>query len=427
MELPETPTPPAGEKPTLPPAGTSPPPPAPETPTPVLVGHRIMVPLETEVIREHRGWVTGVKYEREHGLVIELDVRRHSWRRVFGLARGVRVRWADVRTVDIRELSNTSWPLFYRLTYGDGWYREKDGQRVYFPLQPHLPGIDLMRRCTTPTLRAAVLLAVVAGVGVRCVSWLMHLLFQVDVSKSGIDRWIRECAAQLPDAAHMAQFLHRDKPITEGHFDEIFGTGQRPKRCTLVLRDEHGRIFAIEEVAKRTTDVVVKFLEKVKGWGIRPRTFYMDGCEEYRDAVRKVFPNAVIQYDLFHVIQNVIKKLWKAVVARRKDIKQRGENATTPAYSGRLVALAKRIWEKRYLFFKREENLSDEERAELLDGVRSAPRPCTRLHARRMGDLQRQQDRRGRSRETRPPRAARRSNQGLRVPQGVQVPRGTLP
>jgi hypothetical protein len=34
-----------------------------------------------------------------------------------------------VRTVDIRELSNTSWPLFYRLTYGDGWYRDKDGKQ----------------------------------------------------------------------------------------------------------------------------------------------------------------------------------------------------------------------------------------------------------------------------------------------------------
>lgn len=345
---------------------------APETPRPLLVGNRVMMPLETEVLREHRAWVTGVKYEPGRGLIIELDIRRHNWQIVLGLGRGVKVRWADVRKVDIRELSNTPWPLFYRLTYGDGWYKDKDGHRVHFPLQPHLPGIDLMRGCTTLTMRAAVLLAVVAGVGVRCVSWLMQLLFLVDVSKSGVDRWVRECGAQLPDGEGMAKILHRLMPITEGHFDEIFAVGQRPKRCTLVLRDEHGRVFAIEQVEKRTTDVVVQFLQKVKGWGINPQTFYMDGCEEYRDAVKKVFPHAAIQYDLFHVIQNVIKKLWKAVVARRKDIKKQGESATTPD-SGRLVALAKRIWEKRYLFFKREENLSDEERAALLDLLEADP------------------------------------------------------
>ena len=368
MDTPTTPALPAGQE--SKPATVAA---CPETPAPLLVGGRVMVPLVTEVLREHQGWVTGVKFEVGRGLIVELDVRRHPWPRVLGLGRGVRVRWADVRTVDIRELSNTSWPLFYRLTYGDGWYRDKDGKRVHFPLQPHLPGIDLTRECTMVTVRAAILLAVVAGVGVRCVSWLMQLLFMVDVSKSAVDRWVRECGAQLPDGEGMAKILNRMEPITEGHFDEIFAVGQRPKRCTLVLRDEHGRIFAMEQVESRTTDIVVAFLTKMKGWGINQRTFYMDGCEEYRDAVKKVFPQAAIQYDLFHVIQNVIKKLWKTVVARRKEIKRCGEAATTADDSGRLVALAARIWEKRHLFFKREENLAGEERTALCELLEADP------------------------------------------------------
>jgi hypothetical protein len=345
----------------------------PRIPAPVLVGHRIMVPLETEVVRAHRGWLTGVKLERDCGLIVELDVRRQAWGKVLGCSRDQKVHWADVRTIDIRELSSISWPIFYRVTYGDGWYVGKDGKRVYFPLQPHLPEIDLARQCTQVTLRAAVLLAVLGGVGVRCVCWLLKLLFHVEVSKSALDRWTQECADALPDAAEMAKVLHVAKPITEAHFDEIFAVGQRPKPCTMVLRDEHGRIFAIEQIERRTTETVTAFLQKVKGWGIVPRTFYVDGCEEYRAAIRIVFPDAVIQYDLFHVIQSVTKKLWKAVVSRRKDIKRRGEEATTPAYSARLQALAKRIWEHRYVFFKREEKLSDEEREELLSLMEADP------------------------------------------------------
>ena len=336
-------------------------------PTPQLVGQHFMVPLVTEVLRKHVDLVTGGQFEEE-GLVVSLDVRRRGWRKVLNLGGRQRVHWADVRTIDIRELSSTSYPVWYRLTLGDGWY-EQDGRRVTIPLQPHLPEIDLARQCTQVTLRAAVVLAVLGGMGVRCVCWLMELLFLVKVSKSAVDRWVRECAAALPNAEEMTKRLHQLKPITEAHLDEIFAVGQRPKPCTIVLRDEHGRIFAMRQVEERTTASVKAFLATVRSWGIVPRAFYMDGCEEYRDAVASVFPEAVIQYDLFHVIQNVIKKLWKAVVARRRALKERAGSSTTPSYSARLQELAKRIWENRYLFFKREENLSDEERETLVSLV----------------------------------------------------------
>jgi hypothetical protein len=323
-----------------------------------------MVPLETEVLFHLRGWVTGLS--QNGGTVIELDVRRASWWRILNLPRGTNIHWADVRTVDIKELSTIRSPLCYRLTYGDGWYSGKNGERRYFPLQPHLQGIDLDRQCTTVAVRAAVLMAVMGGVGLRCICWLMGLLFHFELSKSSLDRWVKECAAQLPDAAGMAKVLHADKRITEANFDEIFAKGQRPKRCTLVLRDEHGRIFAVKEVEERTEETVAAWLREVRGWGIEIGTFYVDGCEAYRNAIQTVFPNAVIQYDYFHVIQNVWKKLWKAVVNRRKDLKARGESVETPAYSRKLLGLAQRIWEHRWLFLKRDENMTAEERTELV-------------------------------------------------------------
>lgn len=173
--------------------------------------------------------MTGTRYEPgKRGITIDLDVRRRKWRKRLKLPRGTVVHWADVRTVEIKELSSLLWPIRYRLTYGDGWYTEQNGSRTYFPLQDHLEGIDLARRCTTVTIRTGVLLAVMAGIGLRAVSWLLQMLFHVDVSKSSLDRWVKACAAALPDQAGMATVLNKMHTINECHFDEIFGKGQRP-------------------------------------------------------------------------------------------------------------------------------------------------------------------------------------------------------
>ncbi len=325
----------------------------------------VEVTLETEVLREHRDLVTGSVFV-EGAARVDLDVRRRNWAQRLGLERGIKVRWADVRQVEIQELSALPWPIRYRLTFGDGFYDGPDGQRHYFALQPHLAGIDLDRGCTEVTLRAAVLMAVIAGVGLRSVCWLMQALFHVGLTKSSLDRWVKACAAVLPDAAGMAKALQADKAITEGHFDEIFPRGQRGPGCTLVLRDEHGRIFAAERVEERTEAVVATFLERVKSWGLAIQTFYVDGCVAYRDAIARVFPGAVLQYDYFHVIQNVFRKLWKVVLRRRRELKRRGETVETEGYAVTLLFLAKSIWEHRWVFFKRDKNLTPEEQTRLV-------------------------------------------------------------
>jgi hypothetical protein len=324
----------------------------------------VNIPLETEVLRAHENLVTGAECDGRR-VVVKMDVRKAPWEKILQLPRGTRVHWADVREVNIQELSSWLWPMHYQLTYGDGWYVGADRTRTYFPLQPHLRGLDLVRQCTTVTLRAAILLAVMAGVGLRTVGWLMDKLFHVDISKSALDRWVKECAAQLPDAAEMARVLNDDQPITEGHFDEIFPTGQRPKRCTLVLRDEHGRIIAVEEVEERNEKTVAAFLTEVKSWGLKIRTFYVDGCEAYRKAIKNVFPEAVIQYDYFHVIQGIFRKLREAFVGHRRDLQERSEQVKTPAYSERLAQLAKRLWDHRGLVFKNPDNMTPEENQRL--------------------------------------------------------------
>lgn len=331
----------------------------------------VNVPLETEVIHRHGDLVTGTRYAKGQGIIIAMDVRKADWPALLDLPKKTKVCWSDVRTVDIQELSPLPWSIRYRVTLGDGWYKDASGAKKTFGVGAHLVGIDLDRGLTEVGLRAVVLLTVMGGLGVRTVAWFMGELFHVVLSKSAVERHVQECAGQLPDAAGMARALNADKPIIYMHMDEIFGVGQRPKPCTVVLRDQYGRIFAVKELLERTEESVAEFLREVKSWGITPQAVYMDGCVAYRNAVRTVFPGAAIQYDYFHVIQNIWKKLWKEVLERRRDLKKRALDSASKAYSGHLLALAHRLWEKRYLLFKRDENMSPEEREDLLDTMTS--------------------------------------------------------
>jgi len=327
----------------------------------------VQVPLETAVIQKNRDLLTQAQHTASEGIVVRMDVRKANWPRLLGLPERTKVYWARVRELDIRELSILPWPITYRLTYGDGWYRGRDGGKVYFGVQKYLPEIDLERECSKTVIRAAVLLCVLGGVGLQCVCWIMNLLFHCNLSKSSLDRWVRTCAEELPDSRAMAQTLNAAQRITECHIDEIFGTGQRPKACTVVLRDEHGRIFAARQLENKTTAEVEKWLREVKEWGIEPNRFYMDGCQEYRDAARAVFPEAAIQYDYFHIIQNIWKKLWRELVGRRRRIKETGEEQKKSQQPGwrSWLDLAQRIWEHRYIILKGEDKLSEEEKETL--------------------------------------------------------------
>jgi len=53
-------------------------------------------------------------------------------------------------------------------------------------------------------------------------------------------------------------------------------------------------------------------------------------------------------------------------VTHRREVKSRGEKVRTGWYQARLKSLAKRLWEKRYLLFKSEENMTEKEKEELV-------------------------------------------------------------
>ena len=325
----------------------------------------IKVPIATEVVEDNPDAVVGAEFQ-DGAAVIFLDARRQKHREILGLGRGLKLHWSkDTRTYEAQELSCFPWRIRYCVTTADAWYAGPDGERIHY--SPPILGLDAHAGVSHVVKRAAVLLAVIGAIGYRRVAWLLQELFRVSTSKSTLSRWMKDVAEELPSKEDMVQILNDQQPITEADFDEIFPRGRAGPGCVLVLKDEHGRIFATQRVIERTQEAVTAFLEWVRSLGLGIKTFYIDTCRAYRNAIPKVFPDARIQLDLFHIIKNVWKHVWKFFVSRRRAIRASAEESQTPWYKAKLKALAESLWKNRYVLFKSEKNLTDDDRRKLYE------------------------------------------------------------
>jgi hypothetical protein len=328
----------------------------------------IQLPVTTEVLEKNAGLRPSGKAE-DNKIIIEFDTRKRDYHKMFKLKRGVKIHWINERAFEAQELSGFAWPIIYRITTADGYYVNGQGQRVYFT--PELAALSTQRKVSDVVLRLGVFLCIIAGLGSRQASWLMRVLFQVTVSKSAIDRWVDEVADSLPSEDEMVKLLHRQRPITQGHFDEIFPLGTQS--CLVVLKDEHGRIVAAQEVTKRDEEHVKPFLERLQRLGLDLKAFYIDHWQAYANAIKAVYPQADIQLDYFHILQNIWRKVWDEFRTHRRDLKERGEAAETKWYSEKLKRLAAELWKNRYLFFKSEENLTAKEKETVQEVLRTQP------------------------------------------------------
>jgi hypothetical protein len=328
----------------------------------------VQIPVTTEVIEKNadlkpKGQVA------DNRIIIEFDTRQRDYHKLFHLKRSVALHWYNERTFEVQELSAFSWPLVYRITTADGYYLNTSGQRVNFTPQVH--GLSTKRKVSDVALRLGVFLCIIAGLGTRKASWLMNVLFQLSVSKSSLDRWVEEVADALPSEDDRVRLLHQQQPITQGHFDELFPVGT--DACVLVLKDEHGRLLAAQEVAQRDEAHVKPFLTRLPRLGLQLTTFYIDHCQAYFNAIGAVYPQAEIQYDYFHLLQNIWRKVWGEFRCHRRDLKTRGEAAQTKWYAQKLKKMAAPLWKNRYLFFKAEENLSAQEKEIMQEVLRTQP------------------------------------------------------
>lgn len=327
----------------------------------------VTVPVSTEAIVANPDCKISGAYENG-GLMITIDTRHQNHHQRLGLGTKTQLHWGQEHSFEAQELSGLAWPIRYRVLTREGYYLDGQGQRVHFTTGAN--GIDSRRGVSEVLMRAAVLVVVIAGVGYRRAVWLLQQLFQVETSKSALQRWVEEIAEQLPGADEIIRLLNQKQPITAAHFDEIFPRGT--DQCVLVLKDEHGRLVATQAVDKRDEESVKPFLQRMKELGLPLQAFYIDGCQAYFNAIRAVFGQRVhIQYDYFHILQNAWRHLWKWAVAHRRQLQANSAEVSTPWYKKKLEALAKSLWEHRYLLFKAADGMSEEEKAQLAEIVQA--------------------------------------------------------
>jgi len=328
----------------------------------------IRVPITTEVIEKNADLQPNGKFE-DHKIVIEFDPRKRDYHKLFNLKRSVKISWINEGAFDAQELSGFSWPIVDRITTATGYYANQAGERVYFT--PQIERLSTQRNVSDVVLRLGVLLCMIVGLGSRKASWLMKALVQVTASKSAIDRWVDDVADSLPSEDELVKLLHQQKPIPQGHFDEIFPRGA--EACALALQDEHGRIVAIEEVEQRDEEHVKPFLERLNRLGLNLGTFSIDHCQASFHAIAAVFPQAQIQDDSFHLLQTIWRKVWGEFRAHRRDLKARSEASETQWDSEKLKGLATNLWKNRYVFFKADEKLSAKEKEILREVLQTQP------------------------------------------------------
>ncbi len=129
----------------------------------------VEIELDTEALELNEDIFKKATSDKDKGLILHLDVRKRNWNKALKLPRGTKVRFSRVHAVDIKELSSLLKPITYRITIGEPYWIDTDGTRHDFGLDEHLPGIDLRRGVTIVTLRAAVLLSVLAAW--VCAAW----------------------------------------------------------------------------------------------------------------------------------------------------------------------------------------------------------------------------------------------------------------
>jgi transposase len=129
------------------------------------------------------------------------------------------------------------------------------------------------------------------------------------------------------------QWLDR-QGITMLHLDEYKPTGT--KSWELAVRDEHGRLLFSLRLKQRDIRQIQAILRWFRMLGLRIKVIYVDFWHADPPAIKAIYPDAVIQYDFFHVMQNIHRHLYKALTSYRK--------AFTAAQTGQDQQQAHKAW-----------------------------------------------------------------------------------
>lgn len=181
-----------------------------------------------------------------------------------------------------------------------------DCKRYSFTLP--VPGIEKYKRSTKRLSSEAIAGIIQDNSTLRRISRRLRRSFNTTGSKSTIQRWIEQEA----DKYHFKDIIPRLGFSGILCLDEYWP--RRSKTCDLISSDRLSyRILYIENIPHHHYEYVESHLNRLKLWGIDPYAIIFDMWQPYPHTAEKIFPNALIQYDYFHVIKRILYYLRRAL------------------------------------------------------------------------------------------------------------------
>jgi Transposase len=279
-------------------------------------------------------------------------------------ARRIRTHARRVRTIAYRQI------VFFAITVGE--YQARCGCCSTFRTSPE----GILPRCKYDNkVRAAVLDRILDdGMNVEATRRSLARDFLLDLSTGFVYDCLQDAAAQLDMAEHRAKVLHCFSgtlcvdELHLGHYTLLLATD--PISDLPVA-------FAL--VDKNDQDHMRRFLQNLKNHGLEAQVVITDGSTLYPKLLAQLWPDAEHQLCVFHVLQDVNKKILKAVLRLRRALWRRGQRGRKRR-RGRPTKAQKRarhkqhkqqqekakfIFQRRYLIVKRRADLTEQEQTDL--------------------------------------------------------------
>ncbi len=220
-----------------------------------------------------------------------------------------------------------------------------DCKRTSFALPNGLA--DKFSRSTRRRKDEAVSILVDDNAGCERAAKKLSSSFNAGCGKSTVDRWKHEMANRHSFA----------EIIPKLDFSGILGLDEvkprRSKKYAYIASDvKHGKILYMQTVKRRDVRNTKKFLLTLKGFGPDPDVAVIDMWKGFPEALSAVFPNAIIQYDFFHVMKEVHRPLYAALTKYRRQIKKSRNKKHLHAF----------LWKNRYKPFTGEGKLTRKDR-----------------------------------------------------------------
>ena len=228
---------------------------------------------------------------------------------------------------------------------------------------PELEFVEPDGRYTKRVKRIAVASVVEDGMVVERVPERMRRDFHLPhLSVPTVHTWVHQAAGCVPPEGEYTRWVVE-------RFSGVIGLDE------VVMHDAHGKkqylTVAVDALNHRTVvfdlletrdhEAVVKFLNKLKDMGIRPEVVITDMWKSYAGAIAEVFPEARQQLCVFHVIQDVMKHINKALLTYRRSLPKE-----TPAQK----AIRQELLDFRYTLLTGSHKLSTAQRERIEDILR---------------------------------------------------------